>query len=541
MSNASNVDSILQLGITAAKAGDKITARNMLRKVTEQDQYNEEGWYWLAQVVDSVDEKKVALGNVVVINPNNKKAQAQLDALTGNVRDERKSVNPVRSPRSQDLSAAPTGSLTDRFRALPPNTQLLTIGGIVGGIVLLLVIFAISSRNSSIDPANDVPTVAQIAENPTETPLPPTATITPTPQFSLTPTFDRRPVATWTATPAGGVPGATGTPLAGAPAGTLTGRMIANVGVIVTLDETLPIAVIDPNNGNVGIIIEDSERGTEAQLSPSLEEVTYSRFFQGTETFLMQTNPITGGRGRLINDLLDKNAPIADQKTLSLSYSGRILAFSGTATRDFDATSDIFYIRLGETAPQVFPPYDPNLPPEQQPTPAPPSTTVPLIRLTAKESGVNAHPAMAPDDGQMAFISDRSEEGRGVDMYIQPLFEGSTETNLTKDGDAIVESNPNWSPNGNFIAFQGRPDGKEVNNIYIIDQSGTLRYTIVEDAFDNINPVWSPDSKYIAFSSNRTGLYQIYVIDIETRVTYQVTQNQEPVYLNDWRAAAVTQ
>src|SRR3990172_3802016 len=75
------VEALLLKGVEAARSGDKATARALLEQVVEKDQYCEKGWFWLAAVVETVEEKRVCLGNVVVINPNNQRAQRLLDQL----------------------------------------------------------------------------------------------------------------------------------------------------------------------------------------------------------------------------------------------------------------------------------------------------------------------------------------------------------------------------------------------------------------------------------------------------------------------------
>ena len=68
----------LQQGISAAKAGEVDQARFLLLDVVEQDQTNETAWYWLYQVFDRVDDKRVCLENLVIINPQNRWAKQKL-------------------------------------------------------------------------------------------------------------------------------------------------------------------------------------------------------------------------------------------------------------------------------------------------------------------------------------------------------------------------------------------------------------------------------------------------------------------------------
>ena len=45
------------------------------------------------------------------------------------------------------------------------------------------------------------------------------------------------------------------------------------------------------------------------------------------------------------------------------------------------------------------------------------------------------------------------------------------------------------------------------------------------EAFDG-SPAWSPDGSKIAFESNRSGKYQIYIMDTEGNILQQVTGSQ---------------
>lgn len=59
----------LAKGIDAAKQGDYKTAKNMLYDVVEAAPRNEAAWVWLSYVVDTVEDRKICLENVLTINP----------------------------------------------------------------------------------------------------------------------------------------------------------------------------------------------------------------------------------------------------------------------------------------------------------------------------------------------------------------------------------------------------------------------------------------------------------------------------------------
>jgi tetratricopeptide (TPR) repeat protein len=80
---AENADAIVQAGIRAYKAGNKDEARALLLKATDIDQYNEDAWLWLSGLLDSPEEQRQCLENVLVINPANERARKGLDHLLG--------------------------------------------------------------------------------------------------------------------------------------------------------------------------------------------------------------------------------------------------------------------------------------------------------------------------------------------------------------------------------------------------------------------------------------------------------------------------
>jgi hypothetical protein len=74
-------DKLLKQGIAALKAGRKEEARDLLTQVVEQDERNEMAWLWLSGAVETEEERRICLENVLAINPNNGVAQRGLDRL----------------------------------------------------------------------------------------------------------------------------------------------------------------------------------------------------------------------------------------------------------------------------------------------------------------------------------------------------------------------------------------------------------------------------------------------------------------------------
>jgi tetratricopeptide (TPR) repeat protein len=87
------------LGIAAAKAGREAEAREHLMRVVELDERNEQGWLWLSSVVETLDDKRLCLENVLSINPSNSHALSGLRWLEQNAAAPQE--EPERCPRCE--------------------------------------------------------------------------------------------------------------------------------------------------------------------------------------------------------------------------------------------------------------------------------------------------------------------------------------------------------------------------------------------------------------------------------------------------------
>lgn len=74
-------DSILKLGIDAARDGNKEEARNLFRLLTREDEKNVQAWLWLAGVAESQEERLGALERVIELDPQNEMAHKSLQSL----------------------------------------------------------------------------------------------------------------------------------------------------------------------------------------------------------------------------------------------------------------------------------------------------------------------------------------------------------------------------------------------------------------------------------------------------------------------------
>jgi len=109
LATSQQVKQLLQEGIIAAKAGQVEEARYRLLDVIEQDQTNETAWYWLYQVFEREDDKRICLENLIIINPHNRWAKQQLlDHLEASTAAAPQAPAKRRARRAVPARAAPT-------------------------------------------------------------------------------------------------------------------------------------------------------------------------------------------------------------------------------------------------------------------------------------------------------------------------------------------------------------------------------------------------------------------------------------------------
>jgi sugar lactone lactonase YvrE len=82
-------------------------------------------------------------------------------------------------------------------------------------------------------------------------------------------------------------------------------------------------------------------------------------------------------------------------------------------------------------------------------------------------------------------------------------------------------AHPRWSPDGKMIAVSVWRE--ESRDIYIYDAAGKLLRQLTDDDAIDSGVTWSRDSKSIFFSSDRSGVSNIYMADVKTGATRQIS------------------
>ncbi|MBN1996231.1 PD40 domain-containing protein [candidate division KSB1 bacterium] len=132
------------------------------------------------------------------------------------------------------------------------------------------------------------------------------------------------------------------------------------------------------------------------------------------------------------------------------------------------------------------------------------------------------------------------------DLYIYDLDKGTLDK-LTNDFFSDVEAK--WSPDGEKIIFASdrgafvdeipqymKPKDIDMKNydIYEINGDGTGLRRLVASNFLERTPTYSPDQKYIAFISDRAGVCNVYLKDLESQEEWPITNVITGVFQPSW-------
>lgn len=171
-------DSILQLGIEAARKGEKDEARRLFRLLTRENPENIQGWLWLAGVAADREERQAALEQVLRLDPQNEMAKKGLQALgvTPKAAPPPAPPSPPPSPAPAPVSTMPDIDEDDPFAQLDALSEVM----------------ATDAGPVRRDPATPRPETVSESESPAPTSAPPSR-----PSRAAEPPRTSRPSTSW--------------------------------------------------------------------------------------------------------------------------------------------------------------------------------------------------------------------------------------------------------------------------------------------------------------------------------------------------------
>jgi hypothetical protein len=157
---------LLQQGIEALKAGRKAEARKLLAQVVQQDQRNETAWLWLSGAVDTDEQRRYCLENVLKVNPANVMARRGLERLEVLPRP---SFEEEREPEVPSPRRRPTGKRESKPTRKGLMVAILAVLAVGAVMAILAVGWAVSRWPQIEEKAEEW---IGVESTPTETPVP---------------------------------------------------------------------------------------------------------------------------------------------------------------------------------------------------------------------------------------------------------------------------------------------------------------------------------------------------------------------------------
>lgn len=139
-----------------------------------------------------------------------------------------------------------------------------------------------------------------------------------------------------------------------------------------------------------------------------------------------------------------------------------------------------------------------------------------LRRISYAREGADFDPAVDPDGEYIVFASTRHRENEAI---YRKRITGSTVTQLTDS--AARDVMPTFSPDGERIAFASDRSGTW--DLYIMDAAGGQAVQITDDNRHNIHPSFSPDGGRLVYASfgGPSQQWEMVVIDLDRPGTRQ--------------------
>jgi TolB protein len=129
---------------------------------------------------------------------------------------------------------------------------------------------------------------------------------------------------------------------------------------------------------------------------------------------------------------------------------------------------------------------------------------------------------------QIAFVGDSTNLPQIYTMEA----DGTNQQRMTDQGYAV---DPNWSPNGQFLALAwkrnygpGQPGSRD---IYLMDIASKQWVQLTHDGGSHDSPSWAPDGRHIVFQSSRSGKEEIWMMLADGTKLHQLTftgRNSQP-------------
>ena len=127
------------------------------------------------------------------------------------------------------------------------------------------------------------------------------------------------------------------------------------------------------------------------------------------------------------------------------------------------------------------------------------------------------NPSVSPDGKSIVFATEKD----GTMNVVAVDVDGKNVRQLTQFVNGEQVFTPKWSPDGNSVVFGYA--SKEAQDVARVSLDDPTVEVLIPGDDDARNPVYSPDGSKIYFVSDRTGIFNIYTYDVQTKAIAQVS------------------
>ena len=142
-------------------------------------------------------------------------------------------------------------------------------------------------------------------------------------------------------------------------------------------------------------------------------------------------------------------------------------------------------------------------------------------------------PAWSPDGNWIVYSADSDDNGQ-YDIR-RVALDGSDDELVYSNGQR--NSHPRYSPDGRYLLFTTGPNPQDARTWEIarLDTQTDELVLLTDNDTRDASAVFSPDGAYIAYASDTFGAYDIFIQNIRTSETYQLTRTlNEPDFPGSW-------
>jgi len=125
-------------------------------------------------------------------------------------------------------------------------------------------------------------------------------------------------------------------------------------------------------------------------------------------------------------------------------------------------------------------------------------------------------PSLSPDGSQLLVVRNKLQQNRLARLQIDQSL-----TTIREFENHAQVASPVHSPNGEHLAISIWEHGKR--DIVVLNNDGSHFRRVTNDAAQDVDPAWSADGRWLYFSSDRSSIFNIYAIELETERVFQVT------------------